>query len=105
MGPMSTRAWRVSALVVAVLIALLVAADRVGLYVAERLAGDTIESSQDLSSRPDVDIGGFPFLNQAITGNYDKITVTAHDVPVGLPGRPLNISQVRVVLHQLTVSG
>jgi hypothetical protein len=101
---MSRRTVRVLAIVAVSLVALLIAADRVGLYVAERIAGDTIESSQHLNSRPDVDIAGFPFLNQLVTGKYDKITITANDVPVGLATRPLDLSRVRVVLHSLTVS-
>ena len=92
------------ALVVAAILALLVVIDRVGDYVAERIAADTIKSAQHLPSRPDVDIAGFPFLNQLITGKYDKITVTADDVPVGTTARPLVLSRVQVVLHSLTVS-
>ncbi|HZC70978.1 MAG TPA: DUF2993 domain-containing protein [Jatrophihabitans sp.] len=101
---MSTRAVRVTAIVVAVVLVLLLVIDRGGDYVAERLAGDTIESAQDLNSRPDVNIAGFPFLNQLVTGKYDKITVTAHDVSVGTAAVPLDVSQVQVVLHTLTVS-
>src|ERR671930_802776 len=101
MGRMSRRAVRVLALVVAAILALLVVIDRVGDYVAERIAADTIKSAQHLPSRPDVDIAGFPFLNQLITGKYDKITVTADDVPVGTTARPLVLSRVQVVLHSL----
>lgn len=101
---MSGRAVRVTAIAVTVILVLLLVTDRVGDYVAERIAGDTIESAQDLNSRPDVDIAGFPFLNQLITGKYDKITVTADDVPVGTAAHRLVVSRVQVVLHALTVS-
>lgn len=101
---MSRRAVRVIALVVLVVLVLLLVIDRVGDYVAERVAADTIKSAQHLDSRPDVDIAGFPFLNQLITGKYDKITVTANDVRVGTQVRPLVVSRVHVVLHSLTVS-
>jgi LmeA-like phospholipid-binding len=87
-----------------VIVVLLVAADRIGDYVAERTAGDTIQSSQHLTSRPGVDIAGFPFLTQLAAGNFDQITVTAKDVPVGERLHLLDISQVRVVLHKLSVS-
>jgi hypothetical protein len=99
---MSTRAWRNLAIALVVLIALLVAADRVGVVIAERVAGKTIQSSQDLPSRPDVDVAGFPFLTQFATGKYDKVTVTAHNVPVA--HTKLDLSRVRVVLHELTLS-
>jgi hypothetical protein len=98
------RVGRGIAITLVVLVVLLVAADRIGNYIAERSAADTIESSQGLSSRPNVDINGFPFLNQLATGKFDKITVTAKDVPVGQNTHLLDISQLRVVLHSLTVS-
>jgi hypothetical protein len=87
-----------------VLVVLLIAADRIGDYVAERTAGNTIQSSQDLAERPDVDVGGFPFLTQLAAGDFDEVTVTAHDVPVGKKVHLLDISQIRVVLHHVTVA-
>ena len=89
---------------VVALIVLLIVADRVGDAVAERVAGDTLQSSQDLDHRPDVDIAGFPFLNQLATGHYDKITVTAKDVPLGRNARGLQLSRLQVVLHHLSVT-
>jgi hypothetical protein len=102
MGQVSARTARGLLIALAVLLLLLVAADRIGVVIAERTAGDTIQSSQHLAERPDVDIAGFPFLTQLATGHYDEITVTAHDVPIG--GDVLAISQVRVVLRSLSVS-
>lgn len=89
---------------VVVLVILLVAADRVGNYVAERFTADTLQSSQGLRSRPDVDIAGFPFLTQFAAGRFDKVTITAHDIPVGKSAHPLSVSQVRVAFHDVTVS-
>jgi hypothetical protein len=98
------RAGRWIIFAVVALLVLLLVADRVGDAVAERVAGDTLQSSQDLEHRPDVDIAGFPFLNQLATGHYDKITVTAQDVPLGSRARGLSLNQLRVVLHHLSVS-
>jgi hypothetical protein len=89
---------------VVALLVLLVVADRVGDAVAERAAGDTLQSSQHLDHRPDVDIAGFPFLTQLATGHYDKITVTAKDVPLRRNARGLVLDRLQVVLHHLTVS-
>jgi hypothetical protein len=86
-----------------VVVVLLVVADRVSAYVAERAAGNSIESSQHLDSRPDVNIAGFPFLTQLATGKYDKITITANDVPVGQRVQ-VHLSALDVVLHTVTVS-
>jgi LmeA-like phospholipid-binding len=87
-----------------VLAVLLVAADRIGVYAAERTAGNTIQSSQKLASRPDVDIAGFPFLTQLAAGKFGEVTVTGQDLPVGEAPHLLDLSRVRVVLHTVTVS-
>ncbi len=89
---------------VVVLAVILVGADRVGDNLAERAAGDTIQTSQHLSSRPNVDIAGFPFLTQLAAGRFDKITITADDLPVGERVHVLNVSRVRVVLRTVRVS-
>jgi hypothetical protein len=89
---------------VVTLVAVAIAADRIGVVVAEGVAGDTLQSSQHLRSSPDVDIAGFPFLTQLATGHYDKITVTATDVPLGRGAHGLALSRLQVVLHDLDVS-
>ena len=57
-----------------VLLALLVGADRVAEQVAEGRIADQLTA--DLSSTPTVEIGGFPFLTQALAGRYRAITVS-----------------------------
>lgn len=91
-------------IVLVVIAALLVVADRVGLYVAERQIGDTLQTSQELPSRPDVAIAGFPFLTQLAAGKSDKITITAKDVPIDKTAHILRLSRVQVVLHKITAS-
>jgi hypothetical protein len=86
------------------LLVVLIAADRIGVVVAEGIAADTLKSSQQLSSTPDVDIAGVPFLTQLATGHYDKITVTADDVPLGRGAHGLALTRLQVVLHDLDVS-
>lgn len=103
-APRGTRVFRRFAIGIVILLALLITADRVGNYVAQRAVGNTIQTSQHLSARPDVAIAGFPFLTQLATGRFDKITVTASDVPVGSDAIMLRISRVQVVLHRITVS-
>jgi hypothetical protein len=91
-------------IIVAVLLALLVGADRIGVYVAESAAADKLEQSQHLDSKPDVDIAGFPFLTQVASGDYDEITVDANDLSVGAAARLLQIAHLHVVLHGVHVS-
>lgn len=105
MGRMSRRAVRWLIISVGGLLVLLLVGDRVGAAIAERIAGDALQSSQHLDSRPEVDIAGFPFLTQLVSGHYDEVTVTAKNVPLGLHARGLVLSRLQVVLHDLTVSG
>ena len=85
-----------------VIIVVLLIVDRVGNYIAERVAANTIKSSQGLSSTPDVDISGFPFITQLIARDFDKITVTAKDVPIQKDRDLLNLSRLQIVLHHVT---
>ena len=68
-------------IVVAVLAVLLVGADRAAVWAAQRGLAAAIQQSQDLAETPEVHIGGFPFLTQAISGNYQQVDVTVADLP------------------------
>jgi hypothetical protein len=69
-------------ILVVVLGALLVIADRVGVSVAEDQVAERIAEQGDLPGPPEVDITGFPFLTQAVAGRYDevRIALTAADL-------------------------
>jgi hypothetical protein len=67
-------------ILVVVIGGLLVAADRVAAYAAERTVASQAKqqmAAQNITSPsdPDVSVGGFPFLTQVIRGRYDKITI------------------------------
>jgi hypothetical protein len=66
-----------------VLVLLLVAADRIGVLVAERVVASKVQSSQGLTSRPSVHIEGFPFLTQVIANRYQAVRLDANDLTVG----------------------
>ncbi|HZB29380.1 MAG TPA: DUF2993 domain-containing protein, partial [Streptosporangiaceae bacterium] len=58
-----------------VLIIVVIAADRVGVAVAQDQIAKQVAAQNDLPSKPDVKIHGIPFLTQAIGGNYQRIDV------------------------------
>lgn len=87
--------------VVIVLIGLFVAADRIALHIAENKAADTLQSSQHLNTKPDVSVAGFPFLTQLIAGEFDEVTISAHDLQVR--NTDLTLAAVVVHLHHVTV--
>ncbi|KAB2347802.1 LmeA family phospholipid-binding protein [Actinomadura rudentiformis] len=52
-----------------------VAADRIGVRVAQDEIGKQVAAQYNLQQQPEVTIHGFPFLTQAIGGEYDQIDV------------------------------
>lgn len=89
--------------VVVVLLGLAVAADRVALAIAEDQAASALQSSQHLTSKPDVSVPGFPFLTQLAAGKFDEVTVSADDIAVGT-NHDIQLARVDVDLHDVTVS-
>jgi LmeA-like phospholipid-binding len=73
---------RVLLVLVLVLAALLTVVDRVGVAIAERRVGQGIAEAADLASPPEVDVVGFPVLDEAVRGSYDEVRIdfTADDL-------------------------
>ncbi len=63
-----------------VLVGLVIAADRIGLHVAQDQIAKNIASQGEMDHRPQVSIKGFPFLTQALRGKYSEIDVNVGDV-------------------------
>jgi len=54
-----------------VLVGLFVVADRVALAAAQSQLASEVQREEGLSERPSIDLLGFPFLTQAVSGDYD----------------------------------
>lgn len=67
-------------IILAVLLGILALADRGLAMVAANATADQIQKHEKLRERPDVSFGGFPFITQAVSGNFSSVTVTARDV-------------------------
>src|SRR5918992_3598697 len=77
-----------------VLIIGVIAADRIGVAVAQDQIATQVAAQNDLPRKPDVKIHGIPFLTQAIGGNYEKI-----DVAVGqMTQQGVTLDDVRIEL-------
>lgn len=87
-------------ILIAVLAPLLVIADRVGSRVAAGQVAAQIRTSQGLSAEPRVEIHGFPFLTQAIGGEYDDVDVEA----AGLVKGSIKMSAVSASLEGVQIS-
>lgn len=79
-----------------VLLALALAADRAGAAFAARAVAQQAQAEAGLAAEPQVDVGGFPFLTQALRGRYEQVTVRASDVPAG---------EVRVAAFEAVLTG
>lgn len=84
-----------------VLAVLAVAADRIGLLVAERQIASRVQSSQDLARRPSVDIQGFPFLTQVLANRYPTVRLAAQDFAVGTSDRQVRLADLDARLHDV----
>jgi LmeA-like phospholipid-binding len=72
-------------IVVVLLLGLAVAADRVAVHVAEGQVATQIADKGGLHGKPTVQIGGFPFLTQALAGNYRDVHISLTAEEVGQP--------------------
>jgi hypothetical protein len=68
-----------------VLVGLALAADRVGVRVADSQVATQIQQREHLAGKPSVDIRGFPFLTQAVSGTYDDVRISLTAADLGQP--------------------
>jgi hypothetical protein len=86
-------------LLLLVLAALAVAADRASLALAERAVAEQLRASEELATTPSVQLGGFPFLTQVLSGRYDEVRVTAE----GLQREGVRVQQLDATLTGVEV--
>jgi hypothetical protein len=84
---------------VVIFVVLLIAADRISLIVAESQIADRVQKSQDLASRPNVSIKGFPFLTQVLFGRYHEVDVSVR----GFAQSGLTVDKLSVRAHGVSV--
>ena len=90
---------------VIVLLILLVIGDRVALAVTENQFADQFQK-QGFPVKPSVTIEGFPFLTQLLGKDFNKVDISASNVPVPLPtGGSISISSVHATINGLHISG
>jgi hypothetical protein len=79
---------------------LLFGADRLARSVAQREIASKIQNTENLSRRPDVTVHGFPFLTQALGGNYKQIDGDVSGLTVE---NGLTVDQLHVELRGVQV--
>lgn len=77
---------------VAVVLALLVGADRAGDLVAGRVLAERVAARTDgLAADPQADVRGVPFLTQLVGGTYDDVRIRADLLAGPVPVRELEV--------------
>jgi LmeA-like phospholipid-binding len=89
---------------VIVLLILLVIGDRVALAVTENAMASQFQQN-GLPVKPSVTIEGFPFLTQLAGKDFNKVDISANNIPVSLPtGGSLTITSVNATINGLHIS-
>lgn len=91
----------ISAVVLLVLlVGILVIADRVAAGVAERMIAEQLRQEvaeqQVESGPPEVEVKGFPFLTQVVSGQYQSISIRLFDVRGQVNGKAVVLPQLNV---------
>ncbi|GAA3728233.1 hypothetical protein HDA32_000221 [Spinactinospora alkalitolerans] len=86
------------------LLVVLVAADRGLHYAAQSEIAKRVSQQYEMVGDPEVTIGGFPFLNQAVSGEYSEIHIVTGAMTVGevqLERVDATLNDVRAPLDEL----
>lgn len=92
------KPWIIALIVLAVLVGV---ADRGGQLAIERIAAGRIQDALSTPDRPEVDLGGFPFLPELISQHFDDVTVDITDADAG----KIVVAQVRAKLKGVERAG
>jgi hypothetical protein len=97
------RVLRIGAIVLVVLAALFVAADRIALNMAEDEAADKIKNSRDISATGEtsVDIEGFPFLTQVAGNDVDDVDAKLGGLRTKAAGHMLKVTRIDAHLRHV----
>ncbi|WP_138757029.1 LmeA family phospholipid-binding protein [Modestobacter altitudinis] len=68
-----------------VVLGVLVVVDRVGVGIAEDRVAEQLADRGQLAGTPEVDIAGFPFLTQAVSGRYSDVRIHLTAEELGQP--------------------
>ncbi|AKN71504.1 hypothetical protein QR97_18345 [Streptomyces sp. PBH53] len=101
------RALRILLIIAVILGGLFVIVDRVAVHFAEGEAADKLKATENLTSTPDVNIKGFPFLTQVAGGSLDDVEVSIEDyeAATGKAGRTIRIDDLKADMKGVEFSG
>ncbi len=104
--PRKPRSRTVMIAVISVLavLAVLIAGDRVANAVAQNMLATQLQSELSTPTKPEVSIGGFPFVTQVLGGSFSSVQVTADDATVQEGSTSVAIAHLDATLTGITAS-
>jgi hypothetical protein len=85
-------------------LAVLIAGDRVANAVAQNTLATQLQSELGTPTKPDVSIGGFPFVTQVLGGSFSSVRVTADDATLQSDSQAVAVAHLDVTLTQITAT-
>ena len=85
-------------------LAVLIAGDRVANAVAQNVLATQLQSELSTPTKPDVSIGGFPFVTQVLGGSFSSVQVTADDATVKEGPTSVAIAHLDATLTGITAT-
>lgn len=80
---------------------ILVLADRCAVMYAEQQAGERVQRQLGLTTAPEVDIAGFPFVTQLLDGRLEQVDITIPDVAADR----VSLAKVRARARDIRLNG
>lgn len=104
--PAKPRSRTVMIAVISVLAVLvvLIAGDRVANAVAQNTLATQLQSELSTPTKPEVSIGGFPFVTQVLGGSFSSVQVIADDATVEDATRTVSIAHLDATLTGITAT-
>ena len=87
-----------------VLALIAVGVDQGARWLTQSAAASRFQTSQHLSSRPSVEIGGFPFLTQLARRRFDHVRIAASGLDLSQTDASLRITSLTADLYGLSVA-
>ncbi|GHH46306.1 LmeA family phospholipid-binding protein [Streptomyces candidus] len=98
------RALRILLILGVVLGGIFVAVDRLAVNYAESEVATKVRASQGLSTEPQIDIKGFPFLTQVLAKELDRVDVTMDGLQTEAEGRSLTVGKINAELYDVILT-
>lgn len=99
-----SRTVMIAVISVLAVLAVLIAGDRVANAVAQNTLATQLQSELSTPTKPEVGIGGFPFVTQVLGGSFSSVQVTADDATVQDGPRAVAIAHLDVTLTGITAT-